>query len=75
MDGPSKELPKGTKAMPEVLSASNGHHWISYAGRGSGSSAIICCRDCGIVRRADDNNKPCKGVVTVEPRTAAGSLD
>lgn len=27
-----------------------------------------CCRKCGIVRRADDKNSPCKGVVLVRPR-------
>lgn len=27
-----------------------------------------CCRKCGIVRRADDKNKPCKGVVRVALR-------
>lgn len=54
--------------MPEVFATSNGHHWIGYAGRGSGSAAIVCCRDCGIVRRADDNNKPCHGIVHVGPR-------
>lgn len=29
------------------------------------------CRLCGIVRRADDNNKPCKGVVRVALRANA----
>lgn len=27
-----------------------------------------CCWKCGIVRRSDDKNKPCKGVVRVELR-------
>ncbi len=27
-----------------------------------------CCRDCGIVRRTDDKNGPCKGRVGVGPR-------
>lgn len=27
-----------------------------------------CCRKCGIVRRADDKNSPCKGPVRVGPR-------
>lgn len=69
MDGQAKQLSNGASGMPEVLSTSNDHHWISYAGRGSGSFAIVCCRDCGIVRRADDNNKPCPGIVRVGPRT------
>jgi len=28
-----------------------------------------CCRNCGIVRREDGKNKPCKGRVTVELRS------
>ena len=28
-------------------------------------SHIYVCRKCGIVRRADDKNKPCPGVVKV----------
>lgn len=27
-----------------------------------------CCRKCGIVRRADDKNKPCRGRVTLSLR-------
>lgn len=26
------------------------------------------CASCGVVRRADDSNKPCKGVVTIALR-------
>lgn len=29
-----------------------------------------CCRICGIVRRADRQNKPCRGPVPVGPRDA-----
>lgn len=29
-----------------------------------------CCLNCGVVRRADDNNKPCRGVVHVAVRVA-----
>ncbi len=46
----------------EVIAESNGHHWIR-------AFNLVCCRDCGIVRRADDQNKPCKGLVHVGPRT------
>lgn len=28
-----------------------------------------CCRKCGIIRRADDKNKPCKGIVRVALRS------
>lgn len=48
-------------AARRVIAESNGHHWVERFN-------LVCCRDCGIVRRADDNNKPCKGVVTVELR-------
>ena len=30
--------------------------------------AYECCRKCGIVKRADGGNGPCKGVVRVEMR-------
>jgi hypothetical protein len=49
----------------EVIATSNGHHWIEAFG-------LTCCRDCGIVRRADDKNKPCRGVVKVGLRANPG---
>jgi hypothetical protein len=37
---------------------------------------FVSCRKCGIVRRADGQNKPCKGVVTVGPRgTDSGRME
>lgn len=48
-------------AVHEVIAESNGHHWIK-------AFNMTCCRDCGMVRRADDQNKPCKGWVTVSVR-------
>lgn len=48
-------------AEREVIAESNGHHWIKWR-------HFVCCRDCGFIRRADDKNKPCRGVVTVGPR-------
>lgn len=53
-------LPPGLVKLAEVVGTSNEHHWISYGGRGSGSSAIICCCHCGVVRRADNQNKTCR---------------
>lgn len=47
-----------------VLDVSNGHHWIKFSDRVS----YLACRDCGIIRRDDDKNKPCKGKVNVKPR-------
>lgn len=51
----------------KVMAESNGHHWIN-------AFNLVCCRDCGIVRRADDQNKPCKGLVGVGPRNAPETL-
>jgi hypothetical protein len=31
------------------------HDWFEFRPR------LTCCRKCGIVRRADGTNKPCKG--------------
>jgi hypothetical protein len=45
-----KNLPTPRK----VIATSNGHHWIERFN-------LVCCRDCGFVRRADDKNSPCKG--------------
>jgi len=44
-----------------VIGRSNGHRWIDWR-------SIICCADCGFIRRADDKNKPCRGTVSVGPR-------
>lgn len=41
-----------------VIATSNGHHWIQRFN-------LVCCRDCGFVRRADDQNAQCKGSVGV----------
>ena len=49
-----KNLPSPRK----VIATSNGHHWIERFN-------LVCCRDCGFVRRADDQNTPCKGPVGV----------
>lgn len=38
----------------EVIATSNGHHWVKRFN-------LVCCRDCGFIRRADDQNSPCKG--------------
>ncbi|MGB3042514.1 MAG: hypothetical protein WBB98_04950 [Xanthobacteraceae bacterium] len=50
-------------ARQKVVASSNGHHWIK-------AFNLTCCRDCGVVRRADDKNSTCKGTVRVRPRTA-----
>lgn len=58
MDGSTDEPRDDAGKVPRVLDTSNGHHWIEWR-------AFVCCRDCGIIRRADDRNKPCRGVVKV----------
>ena len=47
----------------EVIARSNGHEWIHWHG-------MVICLTCGVVRRADDQNKPCKGPVKVTTRNA-----
>lgn len=39
------------------------HEWFTY-----GRLNWECCRVCGIVRRKDGKNSPCKGPVFVGPR-------
>lgn len=41
-----------------VIATSNGHHWVQRFN-------LVCCRDCGFIRRADDQNSSCKGPVGV----------
>lgn len=47
----------------KVIAESNGHKWMDWHG-------MICCRDCGFLRRPADDNKPCKGIIGVAPRRA-----
>lgn len=47
-------------SLKTVIAESNGHHWCAVPFR---IRTLICCRDCGVIRRADDQNKPCPGVV------------
>lgn len=61
MDGQAKQPSGRTQTVSEVFATSNGHHWVKWR-------HFTCCRDCGIIRRIDENNKPCRGVVTVGPR-------
>jgi hypothetical protein len=60
---PAKGSPKRESvANCEIIAQSNGHKWIEWHG-------MVCCRDCGFIRRADDKNKPCHGIVRVTLRT------
>lgn len=46
-----------------VPAAVEAHDWFTY-----GRLNWECCRVCGIVRRKDGNNSPCKGPARVGPR-------
>lgn len=52
----------------------NGHSWVTGEQVGfeppSYLSNKLVCRECGILRRADGGNGPCKGRVKVTPREA-----
>lgn len=48
-----------------VLGTSNGHTWIK-----PDWLFVEACRDCGVTRRGDDANSPCKGKVAVDFREA-----
>ncbi len=41
--------------------AAPAHEWFQF-------SNLVACRACGVVRRADDKNSPCKGPVRVALR-------
>lgn len=43
------------------------HLWFEWHG-------MTCCKLCGIVKRADGKNKPCKGEVKITLRRAAVEL-
>lgn len=50
----------------------NGHEFVTgeSLGFGPGSTlhSLYCCKQCGIMRRKDGQNKPCRGKVRVELR-------
>lgn len=46
-----------------VPAAVEAHDWFTY-----GRLQWECCRMCGIVRRRDGKNSPCKGPASVGPR-------
>lgn len=55
-------------AWPEGVTREEGiaHEWWVYRG-------LTCCRNCGIVQRADGKNKPCRGKVSIGLRDAPDS--
>lgn len=51
--------------VSEIIAKTNGHIWRSYSFR---SREIVCCEKCGVIRRSDDKNNPCKGKVKIALR-------
>src|SRR5262249_41909487 len=49
---------------PAEIDADGTHDWFNPGW----FSSWECCRQCGIIRRADRKNKPCRGAVHVETR-------
>lgn len=61
------------KATPDLVEKVNDllrrnglveHDWFYYS-----PTKSDCCRRCGVVRRADDQNGPCRGPVKVTVKT------
>jgi rubrerythrin len=48
------------------------HHWVQGKDKGMKPSQLLydvwMCKHCGILKRADDKNKPCRGPVKVTLR-------
>lgn len=59
------ELDDNTLSI-EVAERERYHRWFMYVPLGH-----ECCRDCGVVRRADNQNGPCRGKVHVALRDDA----
>jgi len=51
----------------EVHAESNGHKWCMVKFT---LTTLESCQVCGIVRRSDDKNSPCKGPVKITRRIA-----
>lgn len=43
------------------------HMWCDYSHVWHTRFGLECCRDCGIVKRADDMNGPCRGPAKLRP--------
>jgi hypothetical protein len=48
--------------QPPTVVPPGAHDWSDYMGR-------CCCRQCGMVRRRDGKNKPCKGAAKISRRS------
>lgn len=65
-----KELTEANKELVEQALVRNAgdesHEWFELMGLKGG--AWDACKVCGTIRRADRNNKPCRGPVSVKLR-------
>jgi len=72
---PNKALRFARKEDAETVIADIGwtearatdHMWCDYSHDWHERFGLTCCRDCGIVKRADDQNRPCKGPARLRP--------
>lgn len=54
----------------------DGHRWGTFVAPPLlGGKDFECCANCGMIRRADKKNTPCKGAVKVGPRAALAAHD
>jgi hypothetical protein len=60
----SSEARAASAVRYTIIAESNGHKWMDWHG-------MICCRDCGFLRNAADDNKPCPGKIGIAPRLKA----
>lgn len=52
------------KEKYKVVDESNGHKWFYFK-----HDTFQSCVNCGIIRRKDDKNMPCKGKVKISLRS------
>lgn len=53
----------------EVIEEVEGHRWGRFTATPLlGGKDWVVCFNCGMIRRADKRNKPCRGRVQVQPR-------
>lgn len=46
-----------------IVAETNGHKWFFFS-----DDKFMSCRVCGMIRRADDKNSPCRGKVRLDLR-------
>lgn len=66
MDHSKNKSPHYSFSEADLL-RENGHQFVDVRKLGL-SHFGKCCIDCGIMRSADGQNKPCKGLVKVQTR-------